>query len=156
MAPRGCGGDMEAKEMCGQMLLFLYQEAHPWGLVNSVILCDEGFTALLIMEVQINFSVNDHKFMTSIQLPICLSIWSLDFVTNFSQFHLLWIYWTNFNLIWHKHPLVKGFLKKSFGILFVLNIGWNFKTLCQKTVLLLKGLFHSTILIYWISTQNTK
>lgn len=103
-----------------------------------------------------NFSVNDHKFMTSIQLSICLSIWSLDFVTNFSQFHLPWIYWTNFNLSWHKHPLVKGFLKKSFGILFVLNIGWNFKTLCQKTVLLLKGLFHSTILIYWISTQNAK
>lgn len=55
-----------------------------------------------------NFSVNDHKFMTSIQLSICLSIWSLDFVTNFSQFHLPWIYWTNFNLSWHIAPFGEG------------------------------------------------
>lgn len=132
MAPRGCGGDMEAKEMCGQMLLFLYQEAHPWGLVNSVILCDEGFTALLIMEVQINFSVNDHKFMTSIQLPICLSIWSLDFVTNFSQFYLPWIYWTNFNLSWHKAPFGEGLSESHLGTYLSLILAEILKLYVKK------------------------
>lgn len=156
MAPRGCGGDMETKEMCGQMLLFLYPEAHPWGLVNSVILCDEGFTALLIMEVQITLVL----MITNLwHLSSYLSVFPYDHWILLKTFRSFIFFGstepisTKFGT---KHPLVKGFLKKSFGILFVLNIGWNFKTLCQKTVLLLKGLFHSTILIYWISTQNTK